>query len=185
MNVLDWVDDRRDQVTERLAKLRSGPPVPVSMRRRQKTTTTVFATSGKARLTWIAVVTSASLGMLVLVTIAWLPTFGGGWVWPHGTSTIGTVLGGLFSVHPGHGLPPLEAKRVPAAAAVYVCVVVLELLFIAALVWVGVLIVRRFRNDGMATRWEAQQALGEGRLHEAKAMIRPDLYGRDRDKERA
>jgi hypothetical protein len=43
--------------------------------------------------------------------------------------------------------------------------------------------VRRFRNDGMATRWEAQQALGEGRLHEAKAIIRPDLYGRDRDKE--
>jgi hypothetical protein len=105
--------------------------------------------------------------------------FGGGWVWPHGTSTIGSVLRGLFTGHPGHGLQPLEAKRVPAAAAMYVCVGVLELVFIAALVWVGVLIVRRFRNDGMATRWEAQQALGKGRLHDVKAIIRPDLYGRD------
>lgn len=105
--------------------------------------------------------------------------FGGGWVWPHGTSTIGSVLGGLFSGHPGRGLPLVEAHRVPAAAAVYVCVIVLELVFIAALVWAGVALARRFRNDGMATRWEAQQALGEGRLHEVKAIIRPDLYGRD------
>lgn len=121
--------------------------------------------------------------LLGLGLAAWL--FGGGWVWPHGTSTIGAVLGGLFSGHPGHGLPPVEARWVPAAGAVYGCVVVLELLFIAALAWAAVLIVRRFRNDGMATRWEAQQALGEGRLHEAKAIIRPDLYGRGRDKERA
>ena len=105
--------------------------------------------------------------------------FGGGWVWPHGTSTIGSVLGGLFSGHPGRGLPLLEAHRVPAAAAVYVCVIVLELVFIAALVWAGVTLARRFRNDGMATRWEAQQALGEGRLHEVKTIIRPDLYGGD------
>ena len=138
---------------------------------------------------WEVAVAVLAGGVLVIALAALLGLglaallFGGGWVWPHGTSTIGTVLGGLFSGDPGHGLPPLEAKRVPAAAAVYVCVVVLELLFIAALVWVGVLIVRRFRNDGMATRWEAQQALGEGRLHEAKAIIRPDLYGRDRDKE--
>lgn len=124
----------------------------------------------------IALAALLGLGLAALL-------FGGGWVWPHGTSTIGSVLAGLFSGQPGHGLPLVESRRVPAAAAVYVCVVVLELLFIAALVWVAVLIVRRFRNDGMATRWEAQQALGEGRLHEAKAIIRPDLYGRDRDKE--
>jgi hypothetical protein len=108
--------------------------------------------------------------------------FGGGWVWPHGTSTIGSVLGGLATGHPAHGLPPDEATRVAAPAVVYVCVAVVELLFIAALVWVATLIVRRFRNDGMATRWEAQQALGEGRLHEAKAIIRPDLYGRVKER---
>lgn len=130
-----------------------------------------------------SVLVIALAALLGLGLAAWL--FGGGWVWPHGTSTIGYVLGGLFSGRPGHGLPPVEARRVPAAAAVYGCVVVLELLFIAALAWAAVLIVRRFRNDGMATRWEAQQALGEGRLHEAKAIIRPDLYGRGREKERA
>ena len=125
----------------------------------------------------------ALAALLGLGLAAWV--FGGGWVWPHGTSMIGSVLGGLLSGRPGHGLPLIEATRVPAAAAVYPCVVVLELLFIAALAWAAVLIVRRFRNDGMATRWEAQQALGESRLHEAKAIIRPDLYGRDRVKERA
>jgi hypothetical protein len=139
---------------------------------------------------WEVAVAVISGGVFVIALAALLGLglaallFGGGWVWPHGTSTIGSVLGGLFSGHPGHGLPLVEARRVPAAAAVYVCVAVLEGLFIAALVWVGVLIVRRFRNDGMATRWEAQQALGAGRLHDVKAIIRPDLYGRDRDKER-
>jgi hypothetical protein len=110
--------------------------------------------------------------------------FGGGWVWPHGLNTIGSVLGGMVTGHPGRGLAMGEATREPAAAAVYVCVTVLELLFLAASTWCCVLIVRRFRNDGMATRWEAEQALGIGRLHEVKAIIRPDLYGRDRDEER-
>jgi transglutaminase-like putative cysteine protease len=81
MNVLDWVDDRREKVSERLAKLRSGPPVPVSLRRRHSGTTTVFAVSGAARTSWIAVDTLAALAMLVLVTVAWLPTYGNGWVW--------------------------------------------------------------------------------------------------------
>lgn len=81
MNVLDWMDDRRDQVAERLSKLRSSAPVPVSMRRRHTTTTTVFVSSGAARTAWIVVDTVAALAMLVLVTIAWLPTYGNGWVW--------------------------------------------------------------------------------------------------------
>jgi transglutaminase-like putative cysteine protease len=81
MNVLDWIDDRRDQVAQRLSALRSGPPVPVSMRRRHKTSTTVFATSGTARSTWVAIDTLAALAMLALVTVGWLPTYGNGWVW--------------------------------------------------------------------------------------------------------
>jgi hypothetical protein len=110
--------------------------------------------------------------------------FGGGWVWPHGTNTIGAVLGGIFTGHPGHGLLAPQASQVPSTATVYLCVSVLELLFIAALTWCCVLTLRRFRNDGMATRWEAQQALGVGQLQDAKAIIRPDLYGRARDMER-
>ena len=81
MNVLDWIDDRRDQVAERLSTLRSGTPMPISLRRRHTTTTTVFAVSGRRRSAWIAIDTAAAIGMLVLVTIAWLPTYGNGWVW--------------------------------------------------------------------------------------------------------
>lgn len=124
----------------------------------------------------IALTVLLGLGLAALL-------LGGGWVWPRGLNTIGQVLGGLFTGHPGSGLAPDVARRVPSAAAVYVVVAVLELLFIATLVWVAVLITRRFRNDGMATRWEAQQALGLGQLREVKAIIRPDLYWRDRDKE--
>ena len=101
---------------------------------------------------------------------------------PH-VRDLAVPLGGLFSGHPGRGLPLLEAHRVPAAGAVYVCVIGLEVVFIAALVWAGVALARRFRNDGMATRWEAQQALGEGRLHEVKAIIRPDLYGGEKQEQ--
>jgi hypothetical protein len=103
--------------------------------------------------------------------------FGGGWVWPHGLNTIGSVLGGIVTGHPGRGLTMAEASRVPDPAAVYLCVAILELMFLTTLTWCCVLIVRRFRNDGMATRWEAQQALGIGQLREAKAIIRPDIYG--------
>ena len=81
MNVLDWIDDRRYEVEERLSKLRTGAPIPVSMRRRRKTATTVFAVSGAARLSWIAIDTVAAMVMLVLVTVAWLPAYGNGWVW--------------------------------------------------------------------------------------------------------
>jgi hypothetical protein len=139
---------------------------------------------------WEVAVAVIAGGVLVIALAALLGLglaallFGGGWVWPHGMSTVVAALAGLFSGHAGHGLPAGDAGRVPAAGAVYACVTVLELLFTAALVWVGVLIVRRLRKDGMATRWEAQQALGEGRLHDVKAIIRPDLYGRERDKER-
>ena len=129
-----------------------------------------------------AVFVIAAAALLGLGVAALL--FGGGWVWPHGTNTIGSLLGGIFTGHPGRGLTMGEASRVPAAAAVYLCVAVLELLFVAVLIWCCVLLVRRFRNDGMATRWEAQQALGIGQLQDAKAIIRPDLYGRARDTER-
>ena len=94
MNVLDWIDDRRDQVSERLSKLRSGTPVPISQRRRHTTTTTVFAVSGRRRSAWMAIDTTAAMGMLVLVTVAWLPTYGNGWVWAAslGAGAIGALI---------------------------------------------------------------------------------------------
>ena len=92
---------------------------------------------------------AALLGLAVAAAL-----FGGGWVWPHGMNSIGAVLGGLLIGRPGRGLAAMTAGRVPGPAAVYPCIAVAELLFLTALAWCGVLIVRRFRNDGMATRWE-------------------------------
>jgi hypothetical protein len=120
---------------------------------------------------------AALLGLAVAAAL-----FGGGWVWPHGMNTIGAVLDGLLTGRPGRGLAAVAAYRVPGPAAVYPCVALAELLFLAALAWCGVLVVRRFRNDGMATRWEAKQALGVGQLRAVKAIIRPDLYCSRRDR---
>ena len=93
MNVLDWVDDRRDQVAQRLSRLRAGTPVPVSLRRR-KATTTVYAVTGRDRLWWVLIDTVAAMAMLLLVTIAWLPAYGNGWVWMAslGSGAIGAAI---------------------------------------------------------------------------------------------
>lgn len=109
--------------------------------------------------------------------------FGDGWIWPHGTDTISHVLGGLLSGHPARGLPPRQAGRVAGPGAVYACVAVCELALLTAATAAGVLIARYRRpgdaRGGMATRSETERALGLSQLRQAKAIIRPDLYGPD------
>ena len=113
--------------------------------------------------------------------------FGRGWVWPHGTDTIGHVIGGLFTGHPGQGLDPRQARMVARPTAVYLCVAVCELAVIAAAIVAGVLVARYRRpgdaRGGMATRGEAEQVLGMSRLRGARDLIRPDLYGANAAKE--
>ncbi len=113
--------------------------------------------------------------------------FGRGWVWPHGTDTIGHVIGGLFTGHPGRGLDPRQARMVAGPLAVYLCVAACELAIIVASVVGGVLIARYRRpgdaRGGMATRSEAEQVLGMSRLRGARDIIRPDLYGANASKE--
>jgi hypothetical protein len=113
--------------------------------------------------------------------------FGRGWVWPHGTDTIGHVIGGLFSGHPGRGLDPRQAGLVAGPTAVYLCVAVCELAIIVASVIGGVLVARYRRpgdaRGGMATRSEAEQVLGISKLRGARDIIRPDLYGANAAKE--
>ena len=94
MNVLDWIDDRRDQVAERLSRLRAGTPVPVSQRRRRKATATALAVSGSDRVWWIVIDSAAAMAMLLLVTVAWLPAYGNGWVWVAslGSGAIGAAI---------------------------------------------------------------------------------------------
>jgi hypothetical protein len=113
--------------------------------------------------------------------------FGRGWVWPHGTDTIGHVIGGLFAGRPGRGLDPRQARMVAGPLAVYLCVAACELAVIVGAV-VGGMLVARYRRPGdarggMATRSEAEQVLGMSRLRGARDIIRPDLYGANASKE--
>ena len=130
----------------------------------------------------------ALTGVLMLLALAALAGLGaaaalagGGWVWPHGVGTGGAVLAGLLTGHPGRGLPPALAGRVPGPAAVYSGVVIAELLTLTV-AGVGARLFWRYHRPGdarrgMATRGEAAQVLGRSRLRTARAIIRPDLHG--------
>ena len=129
------------------------------------------------------VVIAAVLGALGAAALAGLGVasalFGGGWVWPHGTVTIGRVLAGLLSGRPGRGLPRPAADRVPGPVAVYGCVASAEVVLLAVGITAAVLVARYRRpggtRAGMASRWQASDALGAGRLRAAADLIRPDL----------
>ena len=122
----------------------------------------------------------AALAGLGVASALW----GGGWVWPHSTDTIQHTLGGLLQGHPGRGLAPTQAPLVAGRSAVYGSVALAELLLIALAITAGVLIARYRRpgdaRSGMASRGEAEQVLGRSRLREAKVIIRPDLYSKQR-----
>ncbi len=122
-----------------------------------------------------------SLILIVLAALAGIGVaaalFGGGWVWPHGTDTISHTLGGLLTGHLGCGLAPVDADRLAGSAATWLCVVVCELAVIVGGIAAGMAIAGRMRNDGMATRRDAELVLGLGELRGARAIIRPDLYG--------
>ena len=130
----------------------------------------------------------ALAGGLLLLAVAALTglgvaaaLFGGGWVWPRGAVTIGRVLAGLLTGHPGRGLEPALTGKVPGQLAVYSCVAATELALLG-LAAVGAVLGWRYHRPGdsrrgMASRTEAAQVLGRTRLWHARSIIRPDLYG--------
>jgi hypothetical protein len=118
----------------------------------------------------------AALAGLGLASALW----GDGWVWPHGTETVIHVLGGLLHGNPGRGLPLDQLRQVAGPVPVYACVAVAELVVVITAVISAVLIPRYWRpgdaRGGMATRREAEQALGLNQLRAGRAVIRPDRY---------
>ena len=130
----------------------------------------------------LTAVALAALVGLGLASALW----GRGWVWPYGTETVTHVLGGLLSGDPGHGLPPDQLRQVAGPVPVYACVAVVESALVAAAVITTIFITRYRRpgdaRSGMASRSEAERALGLRELRTARAVIRPDLYrpGADR-----
>ncbi|SFE43672.1 conjugal transfer protein [Blastococcus tunisiensis] len=123
----------------------------------------------------IAVALAALVG-LGLASALW----GGGWVWPQGTETITHVLGGLLVGNPGRGLPPDQLRQVAGPIPVYTCVAAAELVLLTTAAITAVLVARHRRpgdaRGGMATRREAEQALGLRQLRAGRAVIRPDRY---------
>jgi hypothetical protein len=124
-----------------------------------------------------AVVAIAALLGLAGASALW----GHGWVWPKGPA-VEKTLGGLLTAHPGRGLPPAEAAKVPGAHLVYGCVAAAEVVTLGLAAAAGLSYTRNRRpgdtRGGMATRREAAKVLGVDRLRQAKAVIRPDLHGK-------
>ncbi len=105
---------------------------------------------------------------------------GRGWAWPQSTRGLVASVGGLISGHTGRGLTAEQAARVPAAGAVYLFIVLGELLLMAAAAYVLVLWWCHLGPGaqlGMADRVETETVLGLSGLRKARKMIRPDLYG--------
>lgn len=106
---------------------------------------------------------------------------GGGWGWPERGEllvSVPKVLGG----HSGAGLVP-RSGPLAGPTALRIWIVVVELAVAAAAIWFGVALLRRWgpwRVAGMASRAEVGQLLGVARLRKAKAVVRPDLYGKGR-----
>jgi hypothetical protein len=131
-----------------------------------------------ALVTLAAVLLVVSLAALAGLGIASLVA-GGGWVWPHGASTAGHVLGGLLTGQPGRGLPPAAAAQVASRPIAYTGIALCEVLLgvTAGLGWR--LVAGWYRpgdaRRGMATRSEAAAVLGVARLRAARSVIRPDL----------
>ena len=102
---------------------------------------------------------------------------GHGWLWPDSPHLF-PALGGLLTGHVGAGLDTPDG--LPSPASVVAAAVVIELALLFVTVWAA----RWFwttagpgRRLGMATRADAETALGAGRLRRVRKLIRPDLYG--------
>ena len=124
-------------------------------------------------LAWLCV---AGAGLLAAQAVAaWLT--GHGWLWPDSPHLF-PALGGLLTGHLGTGLDTPDG--LPSPAPVVAAAVVIEVALLVVTVWAA----RWFwttagpgRRLGMATRADAETALGAGRLRRVRKLIRPDLYG--------
>jgi hypothetical protein len=130
---------------------------------------------------------AAAGGILIAVALAALAglgiasaLWGHGWVWPHGTETVTHVLGGLLRGHPGRGLPPDQLRQVAGPVPVYGCIAAAELVLLMGAGSIAFLVARYWRpgdtRSGMATRMQAERALGLRQLRAGRAVIRPDRY---------
>jgi hypothetical protein len=107
---------------------------------------------------------------------------GGGWAFPTRVElfrSLPPVLGGDAAA----GLDGLNGS-VSSPSAVWMWVVATELMLLAVAVFVLKLVLDRWgprRLRGMASHGEAERLLGVSRLRKVRAVVRPDLYGKNQD----
>ena len=108
---------------------------------------------------------------------------GAGWGWP-ARDQLFRSLPGILGGDGAAGLP-----RAPhggaGQSALWTSISACELLLLILLGWAFKIGLYRWgpqRVQGMATRAQAEQMLGRTRLRKASAVIRPDLYGKQRSR---
>src|SRR6478752_965825 len=131
-------------------------------------------------LTWLSVAAATLLAAQGVA--AWLT--GHGWLWPDSPHLL-PAFSGLVTGHVGAGVDAPDG--LPPPVLVVIVAVLLELVLLVLTVWAA----RWFwttagpgRRLGMATRADAETALGAGRLRRVRKLIRPDLYGPPRARTR-
>ncbi|WP_109472423.1 conjugal transfer protein [Ornithinimicrobium cavernae] len=104
---------------------------------------------------------------------------GGGLTFPAPEKVLGS-LGALLQGDAGAGLSVVPAQ-VAGQGALWGWMAASEVLVLVLSAWAVAAILRRWgpgRVRGMASRSEARELLGVQRLRRARAVVRPDLYGR-------
>jgi hypothetical protein len=108
---------------------------------------------------------------------------GAGWGWP-AREELFRSLPGILGGDGGAGLP--RAFHGGAGqSTLWTSMSVCELLLLILLGWVFKIGLDRWgphRVQGMATRAQAEQMLGRTRLRKASAVVRPDLYDKQRSR---
>lgn len=106
---------------------------------------------------------------------------GAGWGWPV-REELFRSLPGILGGDSGAGLPSVFRGGV-GRTALWTSIGITELLLLILLGWALKIGLDRWgphRVQGMATRTEAERMLGRTRLRKASAVVRPDLYGKER-----
>lgn len=127
-------------------------------------------------LTLIA--TALALGVHLARAIANLLT-GHGWTWPPTTDEVVLSLPAVIGGDATAGLTPGASGTSPGA--LWTALILVQTVLLIVMVVGGMYGYTRWgpgRTRGMATRAEAEQLLGLTRLHNNKAIIRPDLYSK-------
>lgn len=124
----------------------------------------------------LCVVASAALVGVGVAAALW----GDGWVWPATAADIAPAVAGLVEGRLGAAYTEAQVTRMAGHTPTYAAVITCEAVLIVAGALVVSAVVGRSRaaRSGMATRRQAEQALGVSGLRAAGSVIRPDLHRR-------